>query len=290
MGAREARVRVLVCDESYPLDEVRALLPAAEAGSVAAAGAGVAALLVTPDVPVRAADLERMPDLRVIATASTGTDHIDEAAAAARGVRVRNVAGYCTEEVADHALALLVAARRGIVPYDRSVRAGSWDWLAAGTPKRLAGTRLGVVGWGRIGRRLGEKARALEMDVRWWDPLVDGGEHDLDELLRWADAVSLHAPLTPESEGLIDGRRLGLLRPGAILVNTARGPLVDRAALLEAAHVRAMLDTVWERPPRPDLAGAGHVTLTPYVAWLSPQTELLPYRLAAEAVAAELAS
>ena len=282
-------MRVLVCDRSYPLDDVRRYLPDAELGNVADAGPGVAALLVSPDAPVRAADLARMPDLRVIATASTGTDHIDEDAAAKSGIAVRHVAGYCTEEVADHALALLVAARRGIVPQDRSVQAGEWDYLVAGTPQRLAGTRVGIVGWGRIGRRFGEKAEALDMHVRWWDPLVDGGDPDLDDLLRWADAVSLHAPLTPESEGMIDTRRLDLMRPGTILINTARGALVDRAALLEAGHIRALVDNVWERPPSRDLIGVHHIVITPYVAWLSPETELLPYSLAAQAAAEVLA-
>ncbi len=282
-------MRVLVCDPTYPLDDVRQHLPDAEFGNVADAGPGVAALLVSPDAPVHAADLARMTDLRVIATASTGTDHIDEDAAAERGIAVRHVAGYCTEEVADHALALLVAARRGIVLQDRSVQAGEWDYLVAGTPQRLAGSRVGVVGWGRIGRRFGEKAEALDMHVRWWDPLVEGGDADLDDLLRWADAVSLHAPLTPESEGMIDTRRLDLMRPGAILVNTARGALVDRAALLEAGHIRALVDNVWERPPDPDLIGVHHIVITPYVAWLSPETELLPYTLAAQAAAEVLA-
>jgi D-3-phosphoglycerate dehydrogenase / 2-oxoglutarate reductase len=282
-------VRVLVCDPTYPLDDVRQYLPDAEFGNVGDAGPGVAALLVSPDALVTAADLDRMPDLRVIATASTGTDHIDENAAAERNIAVRHVAGYCTEEVADHALALLVAARRGVVLQDRSVQAGEWDYLAAGTPQRLAGTRVGVVGWGRIGRRFGEKAEALDMHVRWWDPLVEGGDPDLDDLLRWADAVSLHAPLTPESEGMIDSRRLDLMRPGAILVNTARGALVDRAALLEAGHIRALFDNVWERPPAHDLLGVHHIVITPYVAWLSPETELLPYTLAVQAAADVLA-
>jgi phosphoglycerate dehydrogenase-like enzyme len=123
------------------------------------------------------------------------------------------------------------------------------------------------------------------MVVRWWDPLLAGGEPDLDDVLRWADAVSLHAPLTADSEGMIDRRRLELMRPGAILVNTARGGLVDRRALLEAGHIRAMLDNVWERPPASDLLGIHHVVITPYVAWLSPETELLPYTLAARAAA-----
>jgi len=281
-------VRILVCDDSYPLDLVRDVLPSAERADVAAGGDGVAALLVSPDSPVADADMARMPDLRVISTASTGTDHIDVEAADRRDIVVRNPTGYCTEEVADHALALIVALRRGITTYDRSVQSGAWDSSVAGVPPTLAGTRVGVVGWGRIGRRLGEKAEALEMEVRWHDTLVDGGEADLDQLLRWADAVSLHAPLTAETEGMLDERRLGLMKPGAILVNTARGPLIDREALKRATHVRAALDTVWEKPPADDLRGLAHVVMTPYVAWLSPHTELLPYRLAAEAVAEEL--
>jgi D-3-phosphoglycerate dehydrogenase / 2-oxoglutarate reductase len=281
-------VRILVCDPAYPLDLVRSILPSAEPGQVSTASDGVAALLVGPDAPVGAGDMERMPGLRVISTASTGTDHIDVETAERRGIVVRNAVGYCTEEVADHALALLVSMRRGIPVYDRSVQAGGWDWLAAGVPPRLAGTRLAVVGFGRIGRRLAEKARGLEMEVRWYDPLLEGGEPDLDDLLGWADAVSLHAPLTPRTEGLIDERRLALLRPGSILVNTARGQLIDREALKRATHVRAALDTVWEKPPADDLRGLDHVVLTPYVAWLSPETELVPYRLAAEAVADEL--
>jgi phosphoglycerate dehydrogenase-like enzyme len=281
-------VRILVCDAAYPLDLVRSILPSAEPGDVATAANGVAALLVGPDAAVSDADMERMPDLRVVSTASTGTDHIDVEAAERRGIPVRNAVGYCTEEVADHALALLVSLRRGIPAYDRSVQAGAWDWQAAGLPPRLAGTRLGIVGWGRIGRRLAEKAQGLEMDVRWYDAIVEGGEPDMDGLLRWADAVSLHAPLTPDTERMIDERALSLLKPGAILVNTARGQLIDREALKRATHIRAALDTVWEKPPADDLRGLGHVVLTPYVAWLSPQTELVPYQLAAEAVADEL--
>ena len=282
-------MRVLVCDPGYPIEDVRRCWPRPSTATLPPPAPASQALLVSPDAPVAADDIDRMPDLRVVATASTGSDHIDVEYAVARGVAVRNVAGYCTEEVADHALALIVSGRRGIPLYDRNVQSGGWDWLAAGMPQRLAGTRLAVIGWGRIGRRLGEKAAALEMHVHWWDPLVEGGEHDLDELLRWADAVSLHAPLTDRSAGLIDRRRLDLMRPGTLLVNTARGGLVDRDALRDAGHVRAMLDNVWERPPADDLRGLHHVVMTPYVAWLSPETELLAYQLAAEAAAEELA-
>jgi phosphoglycerate dehydrogenase-like enzyme len=282
-------VRVLVCDPEYPLDLVRSILPEAEPGTVADAGPGVAALLVSPDAPVSAADLERMPDLRVIASASTGIDHVDTAAAELRGVAVRRVPDYCDQEVADTALALLVALRRGVVAGDRSVQGGRWDASEAGLPRRIAGMRLAVVGYGRIGRRLADAARALGMDVRWHDPYVAGGE-ELDPLLEWCEAVSLHAALTDETRGMIDRRRLALLRPGSILVNTARGALVDRRALIEATHLLAAFDHTWERPPGADLLGLPHLVITPYIAWFSPESEFEPYRRAAQAVSEVLVS
>jgi phosphoglycerate dehydrogenase-like enzyme len=281
--------RVLVCDEWYPLDAVLAVLPQAERAAVADGEAGVAALLVGPDSPVRAADIGRMPDLRVIATASTGVDHIDVAAAARAGVEVRDAGDYCAEEVADHALALLVAQLRGIPAQHRSVQAGEFDHRAGGVPRRVAGTRLAVLGYGRIGRALAARAEALGMDVRWYDPYVAGGETDLDELLRWAEAVSLHMPLTPETEGLLDARRLALLAPGTVLVNTARAAIVDRTAMLEATHVRAAFDALWERPPAADLLGHDHLVLTPYVAWYSAFTEVEPFLRAARSAADVLA-
>jgi phosphoglycerate dehydrogenase-like enzyme len=264
------------------------ILPEADVGPVGGAGPGVAALLVSPDTPISAADIAGAPDLRVIATASVGTDHIDLEAAEARGVIVRNVPDYCIEEVSDHALAMVVALRRGLIAGDRSVQAGRWEWTDAGVLGRLGGTRLGVVGMGRIGRRLAEQAAALGMDVRYTDPFVEGGV-ELDDLLVWADAVSLHLPLTDETRGLIDARKLALMRPGAILVNTARGSIVDRAALKAAVHIRAAFDNVWERPPDPDLLGLDHLTMTPYVAWYSEGNEFEPYLRAAQALADELA-
>jgi len=285
--ATSSHGRVLVCDPAYPPEPTLEILPGAVYGMVADGGPGVAALLVSPDAPVSAADIARAPDLVVIATASVGTDHVDVAAATGRGIAVVNVPDYCIEEVSDHALAMVVALRRGLVAGDRSVQAGHWDWTAAGVLGRLQGTRVGVVGMGRIGRRLAEKAAALGMDVRHHDPFVPGGM-ELDELLAWADAVSLHVPLTDETRGLIDARRLALMRPGAILVNTGRGLTVDREALKAATHVRAAFDTVWERPPRADLVGLDHLTMTPYVAWYSAENVDEPYLRAARAVAAAL--
>jgi D-3-phosphoglycerate dehydrogenase len=279
--------RVLICDSEFPLATAREILPGAETGPVADAGQGVLAILVSPESPVSAADIARAPDLRLIATASVGTDHIAMEAAQARGIAVVNVPDYCIEEVSDHALAMVVALRRGLIAGDRSVQAGAWDWTAVGELGLLAHTRLGVVGFGRIGRRLAAGGEALGMEVRHHDPFVPGGMQ-LDDLLRWADAVSLHTPLTDETRGLIDARRLGLMRPGAILVNTARGAVVDREALKAATHVRAAFDNVWERPPRADLLGLPHLPMTPYVAWCSTGRELEPYLRAAKAIAAAL--
>ena len=279
--------RVLICDPEFPLATAREILPQAETGRVADSGPGVVAILVSPEAPVGVVDIAGAPDLRLIATASVGTDHIAMEAAEARGIAVVNVPDYCIEEVSDHALAMVVALRRGLIAGDRSVQAGAWDWTAVGGLGLLAGTRLGIVGFGRIGRRLAASAEALGMEVRHHDPFVPGGA-ELDDLLAWADAVSLHTPLTDDTRGLIDARRLGLMRPGAILVNTARGAVVDREALKAATHVRAAFDNVWERPPRGDLLGLPHLTMTPYVAWCSEGNELEPFLRAAVAVAEAL--
>jgi D-3-phosphoglycerate dehydrogenase len=279
---------VLICDPGFPLELVKEILPEADVGPVGSAGAGVAALVCSPEAPVSAEDIAGLPDLRVIVTASVGTDHIAVQAAGERGIAIVNVPDYCVEEVSDHALAMVLALRRGLVAGDRAVRAGRWEWTDVGEIGRVAGTRLGVVGLGRIGRALADKADALRMEVRHHDPFVPGST-GLDELLAWADAVSLHAPLNDETRGMIDARRLGLMRPGAILVNTGRGATVDREALRSATHVQAAFDNVWERPPAADLVSLDHLTMTPYVAWYSPQSMDALYRSAARAVLAALA-
>jgi D-3-phosphoglycerate dehydrogenase len=280
---------VLVCDPSYPLERVREFLPDAEHGALADGGPGTRALLVSPPDPVTAADIAGLPDLRVIASASTGFDHIDVAAAGAAGIEVRTVDDYCTQEVADHAIVLVAALLRGIPAALLSVQRGEWDFRAGGTPRRLAGARLAVVGYGRIGRAVAERGRALGMEVRHHDPFLPGGEFGLDELLGWADAVTLHLALSDDTRGILDERRLGLMRPGSALVNTARGALVDRDAMRRAAHLRAAFDHVWEQPPAADLLGLPHLAITPYMAWFSADSEWLPYILAARAAADVLA-
>ena len=238
--------QVRVCDPLYRLDDVRALLApvgvGVERGRVGDPGDDVVGLLVGIDDPVDEVAMAALPALRAVATCSVGFDHIDMAAAARRGVVVCNVPDYCVEEMADSAVTLVLALLRGVVELDRSVRAGRWDLDGAGPLRRIAGTRLGVVGFGRIGRAVARRAVALGMEAWAADPVVPAGEiaaagarpAALDELLAACQAVSLHMPLTTATAGLIDRRRLALMPPGAVLVNTARGALLDDEAVLAA--------------------------------------------------------
>jgi D-3-phosphoglycerate dehydrogenase / 2-oxoglutarate reductase len=278
--------RILVGDPSFPLEEVRAELPdyAVERGEPPWKGDDVVGLLVADRQAVTEADLERLPALRAVVSATSGLDHIDVAAAEGRRIAVRHVPDYSTEEVADSTLALLLALLRGVVELDRSVRAGRWDHEAAGSLRRLAGTRLGIVGFGRIGRAVARRAHALSLELWVSDPLVSVEEiagagarpAQLDELLAACEAVTLHLPLTRSSDGLIGTRELALMRPHAVLVNTARGRLVDVDALLEALRRGqlggAALDVLPQEPPSPPPEAPGLI-VTPHAAWYSPEAE-----------------
>ncbi len=245
--------------------------------------------------PVTADDLARLPALRVIATPSVGFEHIDVTAATQRGIWVCHVPDYCIDEVADHALALLLALLRGVVELDRSVGEGRWEAKAAGPLRRLRDIRVGVVGFGRIGRALSERLLALGVDVWATDALLPddtiaaAGPHSatLDELLRSCDAVSLHTPLTAETDGLIGARELALLPRGAYLVNVARGGLVDEAAVIAALEsgqlAGAALDTLHSEPPA-RAPRTSRLIVTPHAAWYSERAEAEVHRRAAESV------
>ena len=251
----------------------------------------VDAILTLPRFPIDAAQIEALPMLRVIGTASVGFDHIDLEAAAARGVAVVSVPDYCTEEVADHTLALLLALVRGVVELDRSVARAEWNPRAAGPLRTLSGMRVGLVGLGRIGRAVATRLLALGCDVCAHD--IEPVSHEgvelvpLDVLLRSSDAVSLHVPLTPATRGLIGASELGAMRPGAFLVNTARGPVVEVDAVLEALRSRrlggAALDVLQiEPPPAPPVAP--NLIVTPHAAFYSPESEALAFRMCVERV------
>lgn len=219
------------------------------------------------------------PGLKVVARMGVGHEHVDVAAATRHGVAVAMAFGTNHDAVADHALALMAAAAHRIAEYDQRVRDGSWGTLLHG---RLHETRVGVVGFGRIGRAVAKRCLGFSMDVLVADPVADADTVarlgyrlvELDELLRQSDFVTLHAPLTPETHHLIDARRLALMKPGAILVNTARGGLVDEPALVEALRSGQLggagLD-VFEVEPLPDgpLRLLDRVVLTPHVGGLS---------------------
>ncbi len=243
--------------------------------------------VLTIDEPVSAELLAALPSLRVVATATVGFDHIDLGAAEERGVAVVSVPDYCTQEVADHALALLLALVRGIVTLDRDVLRGGWNPKAAGSLRTLAELRVGIVGLGRIGGAMAMRLLALGVEV-WAHDLVPVAREgvrfvELDELLAECDAVTLHVPLTRETRGLIGRAQLASMKPDALLVNTSRGAVVDVGAVLQALRAGrlggAALDVLPLEPP-PVAPLGPNLVLTPHAAYYSEAAEERSFRLA----------
>jgi D-3-phosphoglycerate dehydrogenase len=199
------------------------------------------------------AKLGRCPRLRAILSNTTGIPHIDANAAKARGIAV--VALHDDKAflenitpTAEHAIGLMLAATRRLIPAHRAATAGDWDRRPWGAPRMLSRMRLGLVGYGRLGRKVGVAAKALGMEVAYYDPRIPGGYGDLSELAQRSDVLSLHAPANAETDNLVSRKILQALPKGAIVVNTARGELLDEDALLdllESGHLyAAALDTV----------------------------------------------
>ncbi|HET7555255.1 MAG TPA: D-glycerate dehydrogenase [Gaiellaceae bacterium] len=245
--------------------------------------------LVVANEPV---PLELLPALRVVANFGVGYDRIDVAACAARGVVVTNTPGVLDAATADLAFALILAARRQVVEGDRVVRSGAWSgsWSEGRLAEQVSGSTLGVVGLGRIGSAVARRARGFDMRVLYTRRLradSDLGEwRELDALLAEADVVSLHVPLTPDTDGLLDARRLALLRDGATLVNTARGEIVDEGALvreLVSGRIGAGLDVFVHEPAvPPELLDLPNVVLTPHIGSATRQTREAMTRLAVD--------
>ncbi|RCU47287.1 C-terminal binding protein [Haloplanus salinus] len=247
--------------------------------------------------------LDSVPNCRVVSRTGIGFDTVDLDAATERGVYVTNVPDYCIPEVSDHTIALLLALTRKVVDYNDRVRAGEWDVTAGRTMRRLDGSTLGLIAYGDIARTVGEKAAALGMDVIANDPYVDPDEvpdsvtlvDDRAELLAESDAVSIHAPLTPATEGLIGADELATMKETAFLLNTARGGIVDEDALADAIRVGGVagagLDVLAEEPPDADspLLGLDDVILTPHAAYNSAESVVELREKAARNVAAALA-
>ena len=241
--------------------------------------------ILTDYVPFDRAVLARLEGCRLISVTATGWDCVDVAAAAERGIRVAAVGEYCTEEVADHTLALLLALNRRLLAYHRQVQDGhSWRWNEVQGLKRLAGQTLGLVGFGRIGQAVGRRALGFGMKVLACDPRVDaatvrrfGAElASLDELLDRADIISLHSNLDAGSRGLLDRPAFQKMKRKPLLINVARGALVVEADLVDALDrgliAGAALDVLAEDSPdlgHHPLVGRADVLLTPHVAFYS---------------------
>jgi D-3-phosphoglycerate dehydrogenase / 2-oxoglutarate reductase len=243
------------------------------------------------------------PRLQVIGRYGIGVDNIAVPTATELGIPVTNVPAYCLDEVSDHALALILALARKVVRYDSALHAGNWD-LAGGMPiHRLRGQTLGIVGGGKIGARLIPKAQALGLRVVIADPRLPEGRlpelgaecATLDDMLSQADFVTIHAPLTPETAGMLNASRLRLMKSTAFLINTARGGIIDQEALLQALRqgwiAGAALDvfTPERIPPDHPLLALPNVIATPHVAFYSEESVLDLELLAAQNVADVLA-
>ncbi len=292
--ARVFVTRRLEGDALAALDDVEVwdgpLPPAPEELRERAAGAEGLLSLLTDRVDV--ALLDACPQLRVVANYAVGTDNIDLAACAERGIAVGRTPDVLTDATADLTLALLLAVARRLPEAAAAVHAGEWrtweprGWLGAG----LAGRRLLVVGAGRIGRAVGARAAAFGMEVAYV-----GRDDDLHAALAEADVVSLHAPLTDATRGLMDADALAALPEGALLINTARGGLVDQTALAEAlasGHLAgAGLDVTDPEPLPPDdpLLRAPNLLVLPHVGSATVEARTAMTRICVENLQAGLA-
>ena len=249
------------------------------------AAADCVALLNTYAGPITAEVMARMPNCKIIARYGIGVDTIDLDAATEAGIIVTNNPTYCIEEVAEHTMAMMLVAARKVAFYDRLVRDGGWG-VPPGKPLyRLAGSTVGLVGFGNIARRVAAAAAGLQVRVVYFDPYVEAGQFEtpgekleLDRLLRESDFVCVHAPLTAETRHLIGKNAFSQMKKTAILVNCARGPIVDTEALINALDEKEIagcaLDTTDPEPLPEDhtLRRRENVIISPHVAWYSEQS------------------
>lgn len=285
-----ARFKVVVSDQVFPsVDLERSLLSSIDADLTVASGDVDAVLQVAHDadailntyLPWDAATLSRLERCRIIARYGIGVDNVDLKAAADAGIVVTNVPDYSVEEVATHALALILGTLRKIGPADAAVRAGEWSVDHFRPIRRLSTLTVGLVGYGRIARRIAAPLDALGAAIVAHDPYLRPGPAmppllALPDLLSTADVVSLHLPLTAETRGIIGADQLKIMKPGAILVNSSRGPLVDldalTAALRQGRLAGAGLDVFDVEPLDPArIEGVPNLTVTPHMAYYSEE-------------------
>ena len=230
--------------------------------------------------------IDHLERCRCIVRLGIGYDNVDVAAATERGILVCNAPDYCVDDVADHALALLMGCVRHVARQDRSIREGKWDRTLARPARRLRGCTLGIIGFGKIGRTVAARVRGFDLTLLVYDPHVDDAvvaahaarRVDLPTLLAQSDFVSLHTPLTDDTFHLLGSAQFDLLQPGAIVVNTSRGPLIDEhalAAALGSGKVWAAGMDVMEHEPLPldsPLRAFDNVIFTPHVGANSEQS------------------
>ncbi|AVG14477.1 glycerate dehydrogenase [Chromobacterium vaccinii] len=272
--------------------------PATAADQVAA-HAAEADVVISNKVPLSSETIARLPNLKLIAIAATGYNHVDLDACRERGIAVCNIRHYGDHTVAEHAFMLMMALMKNLPAYQRDVAAGVWSqsrqFCHFGAPIReVRGAVLAIVGSGGIGGRLAEMARAFGMEVLFAERKgaaeARGGRVLFSEALARADVVSLHCPLTDETRGMIAQPELMAMKPGAILINTARGGLVDEADLVAALKYGQLggagFDVLSSEPPSPDnpllKARLPNLIVTPHVGWASGEAMR---RLAAQLVA-----
>lgn len=272
-----------------------------EPAEVAARAADAEAVLTNKTV-LGAAEFAALPRLKYVGVLATGYNVVDVAAANERGIVVTNVPEYSTSNVVQATFALLLELTNRVGHHDATVHAGRWAACPDfcywdGDLVELAGLTLGIVGYGRIGRSVADVGRAFGMKILYHrrQAAADPECVDLDTLFRESDVVSLHCPLTPDTKGLVDARRLGLMKPTAFFVNTARGPLVDEAALaatLNAGRIAgAAVDVLSVEPPPASnpLLAAKNCIITPHVAWATRNARRRLIEIAAGNLAAFVA-
>jgi D-3-phosphoglycerate dehydrogenase len=290
-----AKYLVAVADSVFPnLDPAREVLSAIGAElqlasdsspeSVLKVASNADALLVTY-AKINGDMIRQMKKCRIVSRFGIGVDNVDLDAATAAGIVVTKVPDYCIDEVSDHAMALLLAAVRKIPMATEQVHAGTWKMPNFVPIHRLRGSVLGLVGFGRIPQLVAPKAQAFGLRVIAYDPFIPkevfskaGVEQvDFPQLLKTADYVSIHSPLTPETKGLFNADTFGQMKKGAYIVNTARGPIIDEAALAQALDsgqiAGAALDVMGNEPPiNSPLMGNRKAIITPHTSFYSEES------------------
>jgi glycerate dehydrogenase len=243
---------------------------------------GGAEIAIINKVPMRAPNLQKLPNLKLIAVAATGTDCVDKAYCKAHGITVSNIRNYAVNTVPEHTLALIFALRRSLIPYVLDVRRGKWQTINQfcyfdHPIHDITGSTLGLIGYGALGKSVAARASAFGMKVIATDVFDFEGKVDLDTILRESDIISLHCPLTDGTRNMISAAEFKKMKKDAILINTARGGLVDEKALVEALQNGeiggAGFDVLSVEPPKNGNvlldANLPNLIVTPHVAWAS---------------------